>query len=272
MLKVQRAIPDVVLRPFVHWYFQRETVLKDGEIVEAVLPRTGTMLEFQFAAVYEVKELGSEQARRSFAATVIGPIDARRVRLILRDPVQSLVVLFRPLGLYRFFGVPVSPLTGVGTEGHALFGPQVSALYERLGNTANFAGRASLLDRFFMDRLQCSDPLTPAARAMRLLASGRCNVGAAAKMIGISERQFERRSLEYAGISPTKLVRISRFQRAIEKHRAGHGNWLEIAHQAGYYDQMHLIRDFHDLGGGTPTEVMKGISENDLISFCCSRR
>ncbi len=270
MLKVQSAIPDVVLRPFIHWYFQRETVLQGGEIVEPVLPRAGTMLEFQFTAVYEVKELGSERLRPSFATTVVGPIDARRVRLILRDHVQSLVVLFRPLGMYRLFGVPISPLTGVGTEGHGLCGPQVSALYERLGNTANFADRTRLLDRFFLDRLHRSVPLTPAARAMRLLVSGECNVGAAARMIGISERQFERRSLEYTGMSPKKLVRVSRFQRAIQKHRAGCGNWLEIAHQVGYYDQMHLIRDFHDLGGGVPTEVMKGIAENHLISFCCS--
>lgn len=269
MLKVESAVPDPVLRPFVQWYFQRETVLKDGELVEPVLPRAGTMLEFQFAAVYEVKELGSEHPRRSFAATVIGPIDARRVRLILRDPVQSLVVLFRPLGLYRFFGVPVSPLTGVGTEGHALFGPQMSALYERLGNTTTFAGRARLLDRFFLDRLHRSSPLTPAACAMRLLVSGRCNVGDTAKMIGISERQFLRRSLECAGMSPKALARVSRFQRAIGEYRSGNGSWIDIAHKVGYYDQMHLVRDFHDLGGGAPTQVMKEISDEHLISFCC---
>jgi len=227
------------------------------------------MLEFQFAAIYEVKELGSEHSRRSFAATVIGPIDTRRVRLILRDPVQSLVVLFRPLGLHRFFGVPVSPLTGVGTEGHALLGPQVSTLYERLGNTASFAARARLLDRFFLERLQCSHSLTPAASAMRLLASGRCNVGDAARMTGISERQFLRRSLECVGMSPIALTRVSRFQRAIREYRSGHSSWIDIAHQVGYYDQMHLIRDFHDLGGGTPTEVMKTISDEHLISFCC---
>jgi AraC-like DNA-binding protein len=269
MLKLQSALPDPVLQPFVQWYFQRETVLKDGELVEPVLPRAGTMLEFQFAAVYEVKELRSEQPRRSFAATVIGPIDARRVRLILRDPVQSLVVLFRPLGLYRFFGVPVSPLTGVGTEGHALLGPQVSALYERLGNTASFAGRARLLDGFFLDRLQRSDPLTPAANAMRLLVSGRCNVGDTARMIGISERQFLRRSLECAGMSPKALARVSRFQRAIREYRSGRSTWIDIAHKVGYYDQMHLIRDFHDLGGGNPTHVMQEISDEHLISFCC---
>lgn len=179
------------------------------------------------------------------------------------------MVLFRPLGLYRFFGVPVSPLTGVGTEGHSVLGPQVSALYERLGDTASFAGRARLLDRLFLDRLRRSSPLTPAACAMRLLVSGQRNVGATARLTGMSERQFLRRSLECAGISPKALARVSRFQRAIQEYRSGHSTWIDIAHRVGYYDQMHLVRDFHDLGGGAPTQLMKEISDEHLISFCC---
>ena len=111
------------------------------------------MLIFQFAAIYEVKEYETEQRRRSWAATVIGPIDARRTRLILRDHVHSLDVLFRPLGMYRLFGMPISPLKGGGAEGHAVLGPQISSLYQRLGNAESFADQVKLLDRFFLYRL-----------------------------------------------------------------------------------------------------------------------
>jgi AraC-like DNA-binding protein len=269
MLTAQSANPDIALRPFIHWYVQRETLSKNGEIVEPVFPRAGAMLEFQFAAFYDVRAYGTEQPRPSWATTVIGPIDSHRVRLILRNHVQSLVVLFRPLGLYRLFGVPISPLTGEGTEGHAVFGTQVSGLYQRLGNMVDFADRVKVLDRFFLDRLLRSDALSPTALALRLLVSGRRTVGTAAERVGLSERQLERKSLECAGISPKTLSRISRFQHAIGRHRAGYGNWKEIAHDAGYYDQMHLVRNFRDLGGGTPTEVMKQIEDNHLISFCC---
>ncbi len=270
MLTAQSATPDPVLRPYVQWYLQRETLPKAGEVVEPVFPRAGTMLIFQFAESYEIREYETEQLRRSWAATVIGPIASRRTRLILHDHVHSLDVLFRPLGLHRLFGVPISPLAGGGAEGHAVFGPQISTLYERLGNAANFAERVQILDCFFLDRLQRSDPLNRTALAVSLVASGICGVSAAAEKIGISGRQLERRCLECAGISPKLLSRISRFQRAIEKHRTGHGSWMKIAHEVGYYDQMHLIRDFHDLGGGAPTEVMKEIAENHLISFACS--
>ena len=269
MLTAQSATPDTVLRPFVQWYVQREAVPKTGEVIEPVFPRAGTMLIFQFAATYEVKEYETEQLRSSWAATVIGPIASRRTRLILHDHVHSLDVLFRPLGLYRFFGVPLSPLAGGGAEGDAVFGPQISRLYERLGNAANFAARVKLLDDFFLQRLAQSNPLHPAARILCVLASGPHSVGAVAQRSGMSERQLERKSLEWAGVPPKTLARISRFQRAIEKYRSGEVRWTDVAHQVGYYDQMHLVRDFHDLGGGSPTEVMKEIEEGHLISFCC---
>ncbi len=269
MLTTQSARPDALLQPFVQWYVQRETVSKGGEIVEPVFPRAGTMLIFQFAEFYSVREYQTEQLRGSWAATIIGPIALRRTRLILHDHEQSLDVLFRPLGLYRLFGVPISALAGGGAEGRAVFGPQICTLHERLGNAANFTERVKLLDAFFLHRLGRSSPLTPTAHAMRLLASGQCSVGIAAEMAGTSARQLERRSLEYAGISPKTLSRISRFQGAIERHRARYGSWMAIAHETGYYDQMHLIRDFHEFGGGPPTEVMKEIGDNHLLSFSC---
>jgi hypothetical protein len=91
MLTAQSVAPSTVLQPFIHWYVQRETAPNDAAIIEPVLPRAGAMLEFQFDSVYDVKALGTDTLRPSWAATVIGPIDAHRVRLILRGSTARLV-------------------------------------------------------------------------------------------------------------------------------------------------------------------------------------
>ena len=90
-------------------------------------PAAGSMLEFQFDSVYDVKALGTERLRPSCAAAVIGPIDAYRVRLILRDHVQSLVVLFQPLGLIP--SLRCADLTADGSRGRRACGLRLADIF-----------------------------------------------------------------------------------------------------------------------------------------------
>jgi len=40
-------------------------------------------------------------------------------------------------------------------------------------------------------------------------------------------------------------------------------SWTSIAHECNYYDQMHLIKDFKQFSGYTPTEFFK---ENKILN------
>jgi AraC-like DNA-binding protein len=44
-------------------------------------------------------------------------------------------------------------------------------------------------------------------------------------------------------------------------------SWIHVAHEANYYDQMHMIRDFRDLAGDTPGKVLQQVTPDHLISF-----
>ena len=75
-----------------------------------------------------------------------------------------------------------------------------------------------------------------------------------AREAGMSERQFRRRCLEESGLRPKQLCRVLRFRRACAL--AGRGlPWGLVAAEAGYFDQAHLIRDFHEFTGDTPMSV-----------------
>jgi transcriptional regulator GlxA family with amidase domain len=74
---------------------------------------------------------------------------------------------------------------------------------------------------------------------------------------GLSARHFARRFIEHAGVSPKLFARIVRFQAAIETKALSTGtSWTKIAHNFGYYDQMHMIHDFEQLAGGSPKEML----------------
>ena len=273
MLNVQSAAPQPALRPLIRAYVQREARLGTQELVEPVVARLGVMLEFEFAGAYEVRNYGSNLLDATFPISVIGPQTWRRARLIIRDHVESLVVMFQPTGFHALFGIPTWPLSEAGTEGHSVLGPAASRLHQRLGNLRSFAERVHLLDGFFLGLLQSPASVDPIEKAFyRLSTPGPLvRVDEIARQAGVSLRHLERRSLACAGVSPKALARISRFSRALHLRTQGKLTWTEIAQRAGYHDHMHMVRDFRVFAGDAPTSALEEIAPDHLIHYALTR-
>jgi hypothetical protein len=56
---------------------------------------------------------------------------------------------------------------------------------------------------------------------------------------------------------PKLFARIARFEAALDtKARSATKSWTEVAHEFGYYDQMHMVHDFGEFTDKTPTETL----------------
>jgi AraC-like DNA-binding protein len=271
MLKVQHARPSPELSPYIYSYVLRVSDPRDPEVVEPVVARSGSMLEFQFGDQYDVPVYGLDRPNPSNPITIIGPIPVRNVRIVIRGKVEALAVLFRPLGFYSIFGIPLSQFTGIGTEGGGVLGVPVGRLYEQLGNLRSFPDRIQSVERFLLQSLRRGGSLHLAHGALHALASarGQRTVGTVAAQTGISTRQLERISLEYSGITPILLARLTRFQKALWLRQQTTQTWTWIAQAADYHDQMHMIRDFRSLAGDTPERAMRNLAPEHLIHFMC---
>jgi AraC-like DNA-binding protein len=113
--------------------------------------------------------------------------------------------------------------------------------------------------RILLDNLPAPDAnLTPTQRAIEALAAanGNADLDSAARQANLSPRQFRRRCLEESGLTPKRLCRVLRFRHACRMAgEADRLDWSAIAQEAEYFDQSHLIRDFHEFTGHTPMAV-----------------
>jgi AraC-like DNA-binding protein len=98
------------------------------------------------------------------------------------------------------------------------------------------------------------DPLT--SHVVRALDSVHpSGVREMARQLGFSARTIERRVLDGTGLAPATLRKALRFRRVFRLlDEAPAGTWAQVAATAGYFDQAHLIRDFRQFAGATPTE------------------
>jgi transcriptional regulator GlxA family with amidase domain len=87
-------------------------------------------------------------------------------------------------------------------------------------------------------------------------SDGRVAVRALAENIGWSERHFVNEFRAHFGVRPKAAARRLRFSRAFNEVLANPGSDLcTIAAHAGFSDQSHMTREFHELSGLTPAAL-----------------
>jgi AraC-like DNA-binding protein len=105
------------------------------------------------------------------------------------------------------------------------------------------------------------DPAGVAAEAAVALVAGDPTirrVDGLAAATGSSVRQLQRLFAEHVGVGPKWVIRRYRLHEVTERMAAGGPvDWAALAAELGYADQAHLVRDFTDLFGESPTHYAR---------------
>ncbi|MEU8375956.1 helix-turn-helix domain-containing protein [Micromonospora sp. NPDC048894] len=182
-------------------------------------------------------------------------------------------LLLTPLAARRILGVPLGELANRAVAVDGLPDPWLDRLRVRLAEMSDWPRRFALLDAALGARLAATDPVEEhLGRAWGRLAgsAGRIGIGELADELGWSRRHLTARFRRELGLGPKTTARLLRFQRAYAALGRTHAmpaspvgsdrpdptdGWAELAVRWGYYDQSHLIREFREFTGATPTAV-----------------
>jgi len=169
-------------------------------------------------------------------------------------------VAFMPGGLHRLLKIPMQELYDEPFDATLLLGREIAEVNEQLKAAQSTFSMKNVVERYLLRKLHyCS--FLPWEHAMKAQLQGNISIENAASLACLSLRQYERRSNEVMGYSPKIFHRLIRFSQAYRlKERQPQLSWTNIAHTNGYFDQMHLIRDFKDFTGSPPGTLSKQIS------------
>jgi len=259
MLQAHFRTPATGLESFVRFYVQREVRIHERAVIHPVPARATPMIVFEFGDPTDVLIHQERGQRKSPAVVVVGAQTYRRLDMQLRGVLETFVIMFQPDGLHRLFSVPMHELTNRDYEAHSVLGGFISRLREMLGNRRSFQQRVDLVNQSLLRQALRSrgfDGISAAANRI-VRAGGRVNISSLANASGLGLRQFQRRFAHRVGMPPKLLARIARFEAALEtRARFATRSWTEVAHEFGYYDQMHMVHDFQEFTGATPTEML----------------
>ena len=187
---------------------------------------------------------------------ILGPQTGPREETL--SPGTTIVgVRLRPEAAASVLGLPASALVDLALDAGELWGDRGDALQELVAGAGSAQEAAAHLERAVGERLPgASTPDPVVAEGVRRLSCGRrAGVASMASSLFISERQLRRRFEAAAGLTPTTLHRILRFQRFLalawttRRPSTGIGR---LAVEAGYTDHAHLNREAARLEGRSP--------------------
>lgn len=212
-----------------------------------------------------------ERQPRSF---VVGEL----TRFLLLQPTGDVAVMgvrFRPGGAYRFLPFPLSDIKDNTVPTGDVWGPGGTRLEESVLEGRNKTERQQLVEDFLRQQLvkTTGRPRFEAAVNEIIRARGQRRVHEVATEVGWSSRQLEREFRAGAGLSPKAFSRIMRFQNLLRL--VGDGalrEWANLAIEGGYADQPHMVREFREFCGHTPTERQIVDSDEFAIHFISPRR
>ena len=162
-----------------------------------------------------------------------------------------------PLAAYTLLGLPMDELGGQTVDLVDVLGAAGRRLGERLREAPTWRRRFALMDQFLLRRLEDGPQPSPeVAWAWRRLVAtrGTVPIRRIAAEVGWSHKHLITRFRRQVGLRPKTAARLVRFNRVWRQLDEGRPlDWADVAREAGYADQAHLVRDFHQFTGTTPT-------------------
>jgi AraC-like DNA-binding protein len=166
-------------------------------------------------------------------------------------------VHFKPGGAAAFLGVAPGELADRHVDLDALWGSAAIALRERLCAASTDRDRFAALEAALLTRMQAhreGHPVVPFA--LQQLSKPGVTVGEVASDVELSRRRLITVFTAEVGMTPKRLSRVMRFQRAAALvRRSAAPDWARLAVECGYFDQSHLIRDVGEFAGTSPAQL-----------------
>jgi AraC-like DNA-binding protein len=251
-MQVTVIAPSARLAPFV----ARFTIVEArDEVTRVLLPEQGLTLGVRFAgAASLVSAAGATRVADAAISGVQGAV--RRMRTHAGGGI--VLAMFRPAAAARMFAAPLHELFGQTLALDVLVARvEVARLAAQVGDAPDHAGRVAVLEAFLAPRLTApADPIVAAAVRAIEGTRGRVRISALADALGLSQDPLEKRFRRAVGASPKQLASLVRVRHAITAGTAG-APWSRVAHEAGYFDQSHFIREFRAVTGEAPTRFFR---------------
>jgi len=240
------------LDQIVHcFWFLRGTIHDSAP--QVIVPDGRLEIVLHLADPFALVDAGGTPQRQQ-SALAAGQLTAP-IQLVARGEADVVGIRFRTAMAASVLRLPLHELTNRVESLSEATPSLVDALSAAAGRFSAPAARVAAPSEV-LSRAVGGRPAPLGLEATRVLGSAQpVDVARLARRLGVTTRTLQRRLLDQVGLAPKVLQRVARFRRALRLlGTTPPGAWTRAALSVGYYDQSHLIREFRQFAGASPSE------------------
>lgn len=267
MITTTEIAPTAELAPFIRSYSYREFDTHGIDIIKPWHASQDTNIIFFFKDVPSslTDTISGKVLKRGKDCDIVGMSTKYNGDMNFNGKYSFLQIIFQPHGFYTLFDYSPLEIADKIVWSGDILNSEINLLHEQLYEAENVACMAQLANDWLLNylnkkrSLNYKDVITATANLITKNA-GLINLDSLTHYACMSMRNFERIFTRETGMSPKQLCCICRFNNALElKLKYPIMKWTSIAHQSGYFDQMHLIKDFKRFCGEAPSSLLKHV-------------
>lgn len=250
--------PCSVLQPYIRCYLDVRMGTA-GESVSRLLPAKLEQCLFvttgQAPVVTHVHDPRGRQDMLSpaYLCNVRGAVSSSLLQLDMQGVLSMFVIIFRPSGFYRLFGIPPVHFSEAFMPAALSLGSHWEMMGQQIATANSLPERQQIAEKFLLRQWQENTGYEKNTIEEVLAAIDAGESPAVVEMAQrcyLSERQFRRVFTERTGLSPQSYLRITRSRQALRrKQLQPQRSWRSIAFELGYTDQSHFNREMKTLAG-----------------------
>lgn len=170
---------------------------------------------------------------------------------------SMMVVRFHNCGAVPFLNFPLNEISDKVTEMADIWGGQFDSIRNEIMDGHTPEKRIATLEKCLLrigkPRFAINPCIEYAVQHIKNSTNG-STIKSLIEKIGYSHKHFVHLFEKNVGTTPKVFSRIVKFQQALQMLEKNQPiDWLQIAHDCGYYDQAHFINEFKRFSGINPS-------------------
>lgn len=262
--------PHGSIAPYIETIFHYEQFVPDHSI-ERLVPTGHVFILFELDGIERhTFDNDTLKPNASYSKAFISGMHRNYISISAHENSEMLAIQFKPFGSYPFLHEKTDMINELVVAAHEIVGDELYLLRQELINSDTTDRKFELVDSWLQHRFdeQKAPPEDIVQFVSQLQAEPVDSLNALIEAYPASQKKLIEEFKKYVGLTPKYYQRILRFNDLLKRLQSEDKIcWTEIAHDCGYFDQSHFIKEFKHFSGFNPRQFILNEYNKDDTNF-----